>query len=65
MLGNLGSESPSQCWDVRPFFPFSCTTKGSVGAETSGEAVKEESHQQDSTRSAAQSPGNCEHIPAV
>ena len=39
--------------------------KGSVGAEPSGEAVKEESHQHGSLSSAAQSLGNWEHIPAV
>lgn len=39
--------------------------KGSAGAETSGEAVKEESHQHGSLSSAAQSLGNWEHSSSV
>lgn len=39
--------------------------KGSAGAETSGEAVKEESHQHGSLSSAAQSLGNWEHSSSI
>lgn len=37
--------------------------RGSIGAETNEEATKEESHQNDSSGSTAQSLSNWEHMP--
>lgn len=63
MSGNLVSESPLQGSAEGLSFLSHEQQKGSVGAGPSEEAMKEESHQNDSTSSAAQSLGNWEHIP--